>query len=334
MDSSANNEIGDHVFGNRHVMPSGIPVNLEYVSPLEEGNSDLVYRDVSIMNVSSVNLFGDSLVSSKTQDLGLKPTIFNAPLLAPKLVVCGKYKMGFVECESAVQRKIEQFLEKQSITATHKSESDVHIWNCYTISDCCQYSKFNVLMQPQAEGFIVEFKRERGCCEIMSNVFQEFQKTNGECAGKPQRGLRSQPPPLEDESDSMDCSSVEESLRSVSSWIKNVPIEGLQTVGLLYSGKCKHVLRNDNILMDVCNIIQDNGGADSDMVVLALAFACLRKILQSYSQNGRGCPLDGELLVSLKRSLVRASSSNDATARKQAAAAELMLTASDNNIHL
>ena len=128
--------------------------------------------------------------------------------------------------------------------------------------------------------------------------------------------FRTQPPPLPDDDadDPPSCSAVEQALASMSEWIESNPLEALQSLGQLYDNKCRHLLQSDNLFGDVCRAVRKS----SDIVVLAVALSCLRKIVTVYSEISTPCPLSDDLLAVVTEGLSRAINGKCPTAKREA----------------
>lgn len=310
------------------VMRSGIPKSMDKVDPLGEDNADLVYRNVDVMSSSSVRRAaggdGDSAVLRRVgADRKTGPGLFQSVASAKPAAarVTGRYQVVLSEPLQAATLRVGAFLKEHSITSAHRLEAATHCWDCHTVSGSCQLVKFQIQSVQGPEGVVIDFKRQRGCIEALSNTFDKFRRESG-CEGTPPRGrLRVQPPPLpdEEEEDSTDsCAAVEQALVAMSKWIQSSPIEALQSLGQLYGNKCQHLLRSENILSDVCKAVKTHETEESDIIVLTLALSCLRKILSIYSEMGSPSPVTADLVAAITGGIARAARGKCLTAKREA----------------
>lgn len=323
------------------VMRSGIPKHMDKVEPLQDDSADLVYRNVDVMSTSSVRRAGAgvdgmalmgasvSMAMDRKAELATEPTVFRqVPTVFAKpsiAVLPGKYQLLFTEAGPQVVHRIGVFLTAQSITHTHRMESSSNCWDCYTISQQCQLVKFEIQTFPRPDGVLVNFKRDRGCCDAMSHTFAEFQKANegvAVSAAPVQKGrFRMQPPPLPtdfEEDDLSSCTEMEQALVAMSQWLQSSPVEALQAIGQLFSNKCKHLLRSENLLSDVCKAVQRSSDDGADIIILALSLSCLRRIISVHKEVGSECPLAAEAVSGVQRAVSRAHAGKDLTARREA----------------
>jgi len=235
--------------------------------------------------------------------------------------VTGKYQLVLSEPLQAATIRVDAFLRDQSITSAHRLEGATHCWDCHTVSGSCQLIKFQIQSVQGMDGVVIDFKRERGCCEALAGAFDKFRREAG-CESAPSKPgrFRVQPPPLpDDEEEGADsCSAVAQALVAMSQWIQSSPVEALQSLGQLYGNKCQHLLKSDNVLSDVCKAIKTHESEESDMITLTLALSCLRKILSIYSEMGASSPMSADRVAVVTGGLARATRGKCLTARREA----------------
>lgn len=320
------------------VMRSGIPKHMDKVEPLQDDSAELVYRNVDVMRSSSVHraagagMDGMALMGAHSVCVGTdtKPTIFRqVPSVSAKpsiAVLPGKYQLMFAEAGQQVVRRVEAFLSAQAITHVHRTESSSNCWDCYTISEQCQLVKFEIQTYPRPDGVLVNFKRDRGCCDAMSQTFLAFQKSSEGAATaaapvkKGRFGTRPPPLPLDDDDsgDLSGCAETQQALAAMSQWLLTSPVEALQTIGQLFSSRCSRLLRSENLLSDVCKVVQKSSEEGEDIIVLALSMSCLRKIISVHKEVGSPSPLGGEAVLGVAAAVARAHAGKDLTARREA----------------
>jgi hypothetical protein len=318
MDSSDSSM--EDTYDSEFTMPSGIPRRIENVIPLED-NADPVYRNVNVMLHLNVQKSSDhdikhDLLSSLDQNP--KQKIHCAASHGSRTL--GKYQFELYESSPIVARRIEHFLMDKSISGKYHIEGDIQTWNCYSISDSCQLTKFVIRILPQIESVIIDFKRDRGSYENISDLFYDFQKQCGHFSSIHKCPIRCHPLPIDDDEDlPLNCIEIEKSIQSFCLWLKTDPIEALQCIGLLYNSKCRYIMQSDNILVDLCKHILIYGQNDKkDIIELALCLACLRKILTIYSEMKVSIPMTEYLLSMIQMGINRALQSNDISAKSEA----------------
>lgn len=310
------------------VMRSGIPKSMDKVVPLEEDNADLVYRNVDVMSNSSVRrAAGGDFDSPMLRSVGLgkealspSPFLVTAAAKPSVAALTGKYQVSLGESPQQATQRVTAFLAEQSITSAHRMEAATHCWDCYAVSGSCQLVKFQIQAVQCAGSVVVDFKRERGCCDALAQTFEQFRRSSGCAAGSSRGGrFRTQPPPLPDDDDEEDCcGAVEQALSAMSQWLQTSPVEALQSLGQLYGNRCQHLLRSENLLADVCKSIRAHEVEETDMIALALGLSCLRKILSIYSELSQPSPMSQQLLGGVRRGLARAAHGRCLTARREA----------------
>lgn len=310
------------------VMRSGIPKSMDKVVPLGEDSADLVYRNVKVMSNSSVRWAaggdaGGDMLRSVGVDRKVEPMLLHSVSITKPVGarVTGKNQIALAESSQAAVARVGAFLVDESISSTHRLEASTHCWDCFGVSSSCQIVKFQIQSVPNAEGVTIEFKRDRGCCEALGQIFDRFRVSSG-CPSAPskQGRFRVQPPPLPDDGEDPGgcCGYIEQALVAMSQWIECSPVEALQSLGQLYGNKCQHLLRNENILADVCKSIQMHESVSSDMIALTLGLSCLRRILSIYSELSSPSPMTADLLGAIRGGLERAAAGKCLTARREA----------------
>lgn len=332
------------------VLRSGIPRSMDKMVTDDEDDADLVYRNVDVMSGNSVRraaggdydcevLRSVSSVSMGTERKG-EPSIFHSMVVGkpqlhtlsqPSAVmaggvggkVTGKYQLTLSESVQATMQRVSSFMVDHSITSTQRSEGATQCWDCHTISSSCQLVKFQVQVVQTSAGVVVDFKRERGCCDALSGTFDEFRRAVG-CPSMPSKAggrFRMAPPPLpedDDEGGDGDCSIMAQALTAMSQWIQSSPVEALQSLGQLYGNKCQYLLQNENLLSDVCLSVKTHEVEGSDLIALTLALSCLCKILSIYAELSSPSPMSADLLGMVNAGLARAANGKCLTARREA----------------